>query len=256
MPNPQDPPQQPQQPQRSKRDDFSDRFRKKHPDQQQLPDNDDDLYAQLASDYDDYDSQIADYRSREDKLSSLLAENPMSAPFIADMAEGKDPWIALIERLGIDGITDIINDPEKQKEYAEANKRHVEQAAKSKQLDEEFNKNLPASLDLLDRVQKEKGLPDETMDKAFDLIQRIFNEALVGKYSEETINLALKAVSHDADIADARQQGEVAGRNFKIEERLRSASQGDGTPNLPGNNNAPRRRPSSSSMFDLADQAR
>ena len=172
------------------------------------------------------------------------------------MADGKDPWIAVVERLGIDGVTDLMNDPEKQAAYAEANKKYVERLAKEKTLDEEYRKNLSESMASLERLQQERGLSDETLDAAMDVVFRIANDAIVGKYSPETIDMALKVVSHDADVANARTEGRVAGRNAKIEERLRKPSTGDGQPVLAGRNNAPQKKKSGMSMFDLADDAR
>jgi hypothetical protein len=66
----------------------------------------------------------------------------------------------------------------------------------------------------------------------------------------------LKAVNHDADVENARTEGTVAGRNAKIDEKLRKQQGGDGTPNLAGSNNAPTRKNTSSSIFNLADEAR
>ena len=85
---------------------------------------------------------------------------------------------------------------------------------------------------------------------------KIANEAILGKFTEETINMALNAVNHDADVQNARTEGTVAGRNAKIDERLRKPKTGDGQPTLAGSNNAPSRKISGRSMFDLADEAR
>lgn len=241
-------------PTQSKREKFCERLKQKYPDREYA--DDEALFGQIGDDYADYDKQLSDYKDREGRFADLLANDARSAQFITDMAQGKDPWIALLERLGIDGVTDLLNNPEKQKEYAEANKKYVERLAKSKELDEAYDKNLPESMALVEKIQTERHLSDETMDAAMDLLARAYNEALVGKYTEDTINMALNAVTHDADVQNARTEGTVAGRNAKIDEQLRKPNAGDGQPNLAGSNNAPTRRSSSRSMFDLADEAR
>lgn len=242
-------------PMRSNRDRVGERLRKKYPERQYA--DDEALFGQVNDDYDDYDKRLNQYQEREARLTDLFRKDPRSAQFITDMAKGKDPWIAVIERLGIDGVTDLINNPEKQEEYAEANRKYIERLAKEKALDDEYQKNLAASMSLLERMQKERGLGDETIDAAMELIMRITNEAIVGKFTEETIDMALGAVRRDADLANARSEGEVAGRNAKIDEKLRKSRRGDGMPDLAGSNNAPtRKRASSGSMFDLADEAR
>ncbi len=242
------------EPARSRREQFGERLKKKYPDREFA--DDEALFGQIDDDYADYDNRIGQYAEREKSLTDLFSRNPRSAQFLTDMAKGADPWLAVIERLGIDGITDLINDPEKQAEYAEANKKYVERLAKEKTLEEEYRKNIAGSMELLEKIQQERQLGDETIDAAMDLILRIADEAIVGKFTAETVDMALKAVNHDSDMSNARAEGEVAGRNAKIDEKLRKPDKGDGTPTLAGSNNAPTRKTGNRSMFDLADEAR
>lgn len=239
---------------KSRREAFGERLKKKYP--EKAFDDDEALFGQIDDDYSSYEDELDKYKDRDSRFTELLSTDPRAARFITDMADGKDPWIAVVERLGIDGVTDLMNDPEKQAAYAEANKKYVERLAKEKTLDEEYRKNLSESMASLERLQQERGLSDETLDAAMDVVFRIANEAIVGKYSPETIDMALKVVSHDADVANARTEGRVAGRNAKIEERLRKPSMGDGQPVLAGRNNAPQKKKNGMSMFDLADDAR
>lgn len=239
---------------KSKRKKFGERLKEKYPDRDYA--DDEALFGQIDDDYADYDNQLNQYKERESKLTDLFAKDPKNAQFITDMAKGNDPWISVLERLGIDGVTDLLNDPEKQAEYAEANKKYVERLAKEKELEEEYQKNFAESMDLLEKIQQERQLGDESIDAAMDLVMKIANEAILGKFTEETINMALNAVNHDSDVQNARTEGTVAGRNAKIDEQLRKPKMGDGQPNLAGSNNAPTRKSSSRSMFDLADEAR
>lgn len=246
--------QTPTTPPKNKRDLFGERLKKKYPDREYA--DDDALFGQINDDYDEYDNQLGQYKERESRLTDLFSKDPRSAQFLTDMAKGNDPWLAVIERLGIDGVTDLINDPSKQEAYAEANKKYVERLAKEKSLEEEYETNLSESMKLLEQIQKERGLGDETIDAAMDLIMRITHEAILGKFTAETVDMALNAINHDADVSNARTEGTVAGRNAKIDEKLRKPATGDGQPNLAGSNNAPTRKNSQRSMFDLADEAR
>lgn len=247
--------QNPETPVKAKRELFGERLKKKYPDREYA--DDEALFSQVIDDYDEYEDQIGKYREREGKLTDLFAKDPRSAQFITDMAKGNDPWIAVIERLGIDGVTDLINNPDKQAEYAEANKKYVERLAKEQSLEEEYQKNLAESMDLLEQIQKERNLGDETIDAAMNLVLKIANEAILGKFTAETIDMALNAVNHDADVQNARTEGTVAGRNAKIEENLRKPHGGDGQPVLAGNNNAPTRQGNKRpNIFDYAEAAK
>lgn len=239
----------------SKRDQLTGRLKNKYPDRNYV--DDEALFGQINEDYDDYDNQLNGYKEREGKLTDLFRKNPSGAEFLTDMAKGKDPWLAVINRLGIEGVTDLINDPSKQEAYAEENQKYVERLAKSKKLDEEYEKNIAKSLETLSNIQQKQKLSDEAIDAAYDLVMKIANDAVLGIVSEETIGMALKAVNHDNDVKTANEEGIVAGKNSKIEEKLRKPKYGDGTPNLGGANNAPTKNiaPKKKNIFDVAKDA-
>ncbi len=235
---------------KSRRDSVIERLKKKYPDRE-YPD-DEALFSQINDDYEDYDG----YKDRESKLVDMFNKDSRSAQFITDMARGEDPWINVIKRLGIDGITDLLNDPSKQDVYAEANKQYVETLAREKELEEEYKTNLQSSLELLEKIQQERGLTDDQIDAAYDLINQIANDAVLGKLSEQTVDMALKAINHDSDVQNATSEGLIAGKNTKIEEKLRKPNKGDGTPNLQGSNNAPsKQQKRRKSIFDWAQEA-
>ena len=240
---------------KSRRDQLGERLKKRYPDREFA--DDEALFGQVNDDYDDYDNQIGQYKEREKALTDLFAKNPRSARFLTDMAKGEDPWISTVKRLGIDGITDIINNPDKQEEYAKANSEFVERLAREEELENEFQQNFAESMQNLERIQQERQLGDETVDAAMELVMRIANEAIVGKFTDETINMALNAINHDADVQNARTEGTVAGRNEKIDEKLRKPKQGDGMPNLGGSNNAPTNKEKKPlTVFDYAEAAK
>ena len=153
-------------------------------------------------------------------------------------------------------IKDAIDDPERLEAIAEANKEYVERVAESKKLDEEYQANLADSLSKLDDIQSRNGLSDEDIDKAMEYLVKIVSDGLMGIFTEESITMALNAINHDADVAEAERTGEVRGRNTKIEEKLRSRIKGDGMANLNGKNGvAPEQRNRAKSVFDWANEA-
>mgnify|MGYP002623401306 CR=1 FL=1 len=218
--------------------------------------DEEELFGQIDDDLAASEEEIGKYKEREGKLAGIVGKDPRAARFLSDMANGKDPWLAVLERLGIDGVSDLINNPEKQEEYAEANRKYVERIAKEKSLGEEYEANFAESMKLLEQMQTERGLSDEQIDGAMDLIMKITNEAIMGKFTPETIDMALKAINHDAEVEAARAEGEVAGKNAKIDETLRKPKAGDGLPAMGGTNNGPtRRKQGGTSLFDMAREA-
>lgn len=239
---------------KSRRDQFGERLKKKYPDRKYA--DDEALFGQINDDYDEYDSQLSGYKERESKLTDMFTRDPQSAQFITDMAQGKDPWASLINRIGIDGVKEMLDDPAKMEEFSKSNKEYVDRMAKQKGLEEEWEKNMKTTLSMLEQKQQELSLTDEQIDQAADLIKEITNDAVIGIIKPQTIDMVLKAINHDADIAAASEEGEIRGKNAKAEAKLRKPKRGDGTPTLAGANNAPAPSRQKGSIFDIADGAR
>lgn len=239
---------------KSMRERLGERLKNRYPDREYA--DDEALFGQINDDYDEYDNRLSGYEEREGKLVDMFNRNPRSAQFITDMAQGRDPWTSLISRIGIDGVKEMLDDPAKMEEYSASNKEYIDRMAKQKGLEEEWEKNMKSTLAMLEQKQRELGLSDEQIDAAADWIKEVTNDAVIGIIKPETIDMALKAINHDADISAAREEGEIRGKNAKAEAKLRKPQRGDGTPTLAGANNAPAPSRNRGSIFDVADGAR
>lgn len=199
------------------------------------------FFGQISDDYDDYDKQIADYKERESSLANMFTADPRSAAFMMAWKNGDDPAVSLVRQFGTD-IKEAIDDPEKQEEMAAAQKEFVERVAKEKEYEEMYQKNLSESLATLDAIQAEKGMSDDDIDKVMELVVTIVKDGVLGKFTKETIEMAYKALYHDADVAQAAHEGQVKGRNEKIDEKLRKRKANDGTAVLDGKSGKPSRQ--------------
>lgn len=218
---------------KSKREKALERLRVKYPEEQF--DDDEQIFGRINDDYDQYDSAIAACKEREGKFSDMFTSDPRSARLMMDWKDGDDPAIALLRLYGED-IKDAIDDPEKQEAIAEANKEYMERVAKEKQYEEEYTANLIESLKNLETAQQELGLSDEQVDDSMSWLIAVAKDAMMGKFSPETIKMAIKAQNYDNDIEQAGVEGELRGKNTKIKETLRKPTKGDGTPQLAGKN--------------------
>ena len=100
----------------------------------------------------------------------------------------------------------------------------------------EYNKNIEETRATVEKLQSEEGMSDEEVDAAMEFLITIMKDGILGKFSEESIRMALKAINHDADVDMAGQEGELRGKNAKISEKLRKGRRGDGTASLDGKN--------------------
>ena len=232
---------------------MNERLRSRYPDKDFT--DDEAIFGQISDDYDEYDKNIAGYQEHEKAFSDMFTSDPRSAAFLTNWRNGEDPVILLVRQFGTD-IKDAIDDPERLDAIAAANKEFVDRVAKEKELEETYQKNLSASLKAIDEVQAKYGLSDDDVDKAMALLVSISNDAVVGKFSPESIEMAMKAINHDADVAGAEHEGEVRGKNTRIEEKLRKGKQGDGTATLDGANGKSgpgRSRPSLGALDSFGD---
>lgn len=228
---------------KSKRDMALERMKGRHPDR--TYDDDEAIFGQINEDYDDLDGRIKEYEGREKAFSDLFTSDPRSAQFLTSWREGKNPAVALVEMFGDDFVEEL-KDPAKQEEIAEASKAYAERIAKEKEYDEQYKANILETRDVVEQMKQDEGLTDDDIDQAMAFLVGIMSDGLLGKFTPESIHMALNALNHDADVDNAAQEGEVRGRNIRIDERLRKGRRGDGTANLNGKNGgggAPRQAP-------------
>ncbi|MEG1545504.1 MAG: hypothetical protein RR382_13455, partial [Tannerellaceae bacterium] len=113
---------------------------------------------------------------------------------------------------------EALRDPSKREEYAASNSKYIEKMAANKKLQEEAASNLATSLDALDAAKEELGMDDEQANAAFELFDKVQDDAIVNKVTKETWMMFLKGLNFDVAVADAERTGEVRGKNSKIDE--------------------------------------
>ena len=222
---------------KSKRDTTMERMKTRYPDRSF--DDDEALFGQINDDYDEYDSKLSESRSREEAFSNMFTSNPKSARLMMEWKNGNDPVVSLIRIYGKEDILSAIEDPAKLDAIEEANKEFAERVAKSDEYDKQYEKNLPASLKAIEAWAGEKGISDDEIDKAATALSKLCGDFMLGKIAPEAIEMILKAQHYDADVEQAQMEGEVAGRNARIEEKLRKGKRGDGTATLDGRSGQP-----------------
>ena len=205
--------------------------------------DDEALFSQISDDYDASDAKMKEYQEREKSLSDMFSADPRSAAFLTKWREGGDPFVELVRQFGTD-IREALDDPERLEAISVANKDYVERVAKAKELEDLYEKNLQESNAVMDALKAEKAASDEQLDAALALLMGIAHDGIVGKFTRESLEMALKAINHDADVASANQEGLVQGKNTKVETQLRKPG-GDGVAPLGGSNrrSAPARPP-------------
>ena len=154
-------------------------------------------------------------------LTERFDADPNFASFFLDALRGKSPVVALIERYGED-IRTYLDDPEMTSKLAEMNTEYLARVKQESDLEAKYNENLEVSLRVADEVQQAGGYTDEQMDVAFKAILDDAARAIMGEITAEMLDMKLKGMNYDVDVAEAEHLGEVRGKNTIIEAKKKA----------------------------------
>ncbi len=234
---------------KSRRDMVSERLRARHPDEEWA--DDEALFGRINDDYDAYEKDLSDYKEKERKLADMFNKDPRSAAFFLSWGKNGNPVSELIRAYGKDFLSYAADHPD---EMADAEKEYMERVSKEKEYEDEYNKNLDASVEALEALQVERNLDDDTINNAVDALIQMAHDVIMGKFSSDAVDMMLKASGYDQAVASAAHEGEVRGKNSKESERLKLRKKGDGVPLLSGGGGgAPTTPRQSMGALDRAD---
>ena len=162
---------------KTRRQQFEERMQTRYPDMDLA--DEEAFYGRINDDYDDYENKVGELNKEMDSFSNLFTSDPRSARLMMDWRNGEDVAVALVRMYGKD-IADACNDPERQEEMAKANQEYMEMAAKEKDYEEQYQKNIDASLDEMVTLQEEMGLTDDQLDQAMGWLMSICKDAMLG----------------------------------------------------------------------------
>lgn len=205
---------------------FRDRFASSYPD---IDMDDEEAYFGALNDQND---QMDKDKSRLDELEdsqrvfgeALSADPRLGELFIEMTRKGGKPIDLLIKNYA-QAFSDLVNDPdndEYRKALAEKIEEDLETAKSRRDMEAEADKNLEGTLEALNKVASERGLSDEEIADAFGKFVQLQQDLVVDKVSEEMWKVFIDGLYHDSDVTQARTEGETAGRNAKISEKLRT----------------------------------
>ena len=208
----------------------------------------------------EYESRENEYNTHSKRLNDLFASDARIGAMFMKWAEGGNVMEHLIEEFG-DEFLDALGSEEGKAKFLDAQNRWLDKVSKNKALEEEADANFMKSIDALNAFQAEHNLSDDEAIAVFDKVRKIGTDMVRGIYEPESFLVALNAINHDSDVKMARAEGELAGRNAKIKEKMREGTELKSTlpPALGGQGSAvPERKPTNKKrtaldMFGLGE---
>lgn len=201
--------------------------------------DDEALYQQALNNHNAHKASDKERDEREQKIVGMFNADPRSAEFFEEWRKGGDPVVMLMRVYG-DDFKDALEDPEKQDALAQANKEFLDNMSEDKAFEEECKANLQESYAVIDAWQEETDKTDEEVDQIMSKLVEIASDFIKGRVTREAIDFASKATNYDSDMEEAGYEGEVRGRNEKIDAKLRKRSEGDGTAQFQAGDSAPK----------------
>lgn len=185
---------------------------------------------------DSQDSQISDmtsknkeYEEYSEKLNTLFAGSPRSAVFLNELAKTKNPAVAIYKAFGKEAYDSFV-DGDASELIAKIESEDAKTRAEDEKWEQEKSENLKKSFADLDAWGDEKGLNEDQKEETFMRFYNILADALVGKYGRDLFEMGWKADHYSDDVATARHDGEVTGRNAKIEAGTRKRKESASMP--------------------------
>lgn len=173
------------------------------------------------------------YRDSGKKLAAVFDKNPWTAQMMMDLKDNDDldpiQWMA---DNGID-IAEAMEDEAYRKNISDRIAKYQKGQIEGKEAAKQREENLYKSSEALQSLQKEFGLDDEQRMQVWtDFFTNVMDPALNGEISADTWKMIIKARNYDNDIANAREEGAMKARNEKIQNKLKSPTEGEVPPTL------------------------
>lgn len=201
-----------------------DRYSKKFPDRAWEGENaesDDSVNNMAADELEEYDRDRESRQIMDDKMNKMF-EDKRSARSFVRMANGEDPAIVLVEEFGPEFLEALESEEGKAK-FKDALDKWKEQDIQNEISQEEFDANMGHSTDAMAAFGEKNGLDDEQVGEIVSKLYSWCESAIKGEITEEMLTAVLKAGKYDNAVAEAREEGEINGRNEKIKEKLRTS---------------------------------
>lgn len=209
---------------KTQRDLFYERHRQDYPDDDE---NDEDLlYRRINERNGEYDK----LKKNDDDFRKVVNEHPQFGGMFLDAADGKDFFDSLFSRFSKEDIMAAYDDPDKAKELSDKYAAYMKSEQDAKKFREEGETNIKETIERFRKYCDENNIGDEEAQEMWQKINDFYAEGLSGKYSDELFDMMRKASTHDTDVEAARQEGELAGHNAKVQATL---AKGKGPQGLP-----------------------
>lgn len=161
------------------------------------------------------------------KLADLYAKDTRFAGLMNHAASGGDVLDYLLDAYGSD-FADALNGDEGRRKLSERRKKEDERKAREKQEDDEYNGNTAQSEKDFQSIKEKYGLSDEDLAEIYHGMRQVSRDVAFNKFTPDAMERYIKGGKYDADVANAREEGHIAGKNQRFRRELRDSGKKPG----------------------------
>lgn len=177
---------------------------------------DDDLMDGIYGAYTAEKTRASDLDKNAQAIKGALDSDPRNAALLEAIIDGKAAYIPLFE-LFYDELSQAVQDPSSIEGLEDAIDSYVERKKTNQEAARIAGENLTKSIEAFNKIKDEFALTDEDAESVVTRIADMINSAIVHDIPEDVWRILVKGFKYDDDVADAAMDGEVKGRNEKIE---------------------------------------
>jgi len=210
---------------KSGRERLTGRYSGKYPDRKWDEEGSDgDIFGLAADELEGYDKEREESAAQRKQFNDMFNRDPMSASMVRSWAKGESTPISyLVTKFG-DKLKEALDSEEGKKEFAAAHEKYLEKEAADAKADEEYVAAFGKSIEALKSFAEKAGLDEDQQVELFMKAHKFVEDAIDGIYTEEFFKMVHDGANYSKDVARARNEGEVAGRNAKISRELRKTN--------------------------------
>jgi hypothetical protein len=166
------------------------------------------------------------------KITQVLDDQPEIGEIIRDMGKGATFAEALMRHVDLEDLKPVKGDPDFEA-WEEAKKERKRRIYEAKKFQDGLVVNRETSIKNIEKFRVEKKLTEEEMNQFAATLQKTLVDVIDGKFQFDFLNLMYDALKFKPALAEALKQGEIKGRNTKIEElKGKAQPKGDGLPSI------------------------
>jgi hypothetical protein len=204
------------QKERKNRQRLIERYKSKQPDRDWDDENGSEDLAGLAAD------ELARMDEDNKKLSDLYAKDSRFAGLMNHVIGGGAMEDYLLDHYGSE-LRDILDSEDGKTKLAERRKKEDEDAARRKKDDDEYDANGPESEKAFNSIKEKYNLSDEELGEIYGSLKKISRDVAYNKYDVDVLERYIKGGKYDTDVASAREEGHIAGKNARARRDFRES---------------------------------